>query len=63
MNQARFRQLIEGFCELCGLPEPQRILDGGPVAVGDYRLLADLHDPYSTRAGRLCPNPVACSNA
>lgn len=35
MNQARFAQLIEGFCKECGLDEPERILHGGPVAVGD----------------------------
>ena len=35
MNQARFTQLIEGFCKECGLEEPERILHGGPVAVGD----------------------------
>jgi hypothetical protein len=35
MNQARYAQLIEGFCKECGLEEPERILHGGPVAVGD----------------------------
>jgi hypothetical protein len=35
MNQAQFTQLIEGFCKECGLDEPERILHGGPVAVGE----------------------------
>lgn len=29
----RFRYLIEGFCRLCGLDNPGRILDGGSVVV------------------------------
>ena len=30
-----FARLIEGFCEHCGLDEPERILQGGPVSVDD----------------------------
>jgi hypothetical protein len=35
MNHSQFVSLIEGFCKECGLDQPERILHGGPIAVGD----------------------------
>ncbi|RJF92162.1 CesT family type III secretion system chaperone [Noviherbaspirillum saxi] len=35
MNQGQFTRLVEEFCKHCGLPEPERILHGGPIAVND----------------------------
>lgn len=35
MKQAQFAALIEGLCKTWGLEEPERIVRGGPVALGD----------------------------
>lgn len=35
MNRGLFEQLVRDFCRLCGMEEPERILQGGPIAVDD----------------------------
>jgi hypothetical protein len=35
MNRGLFEQLVRDFCKLCGMEEPERILQGGPIAVDD----------------------------
>ena len=35
MNRGLFEQLVKDFCSLCGMGEPERILQGGPIAVDD----------------------------
>jgi hypothetical protein len=35
MNRGLFAQLVKDFCTLCGMEEPERILQGGPIAVDD----------------------------
>lgn len=35
MKPLLFSQLIEGFCKLCALDEPERVVAGGPIEVND----------------------------
>ncbi|HEX6705246.1 MAG TPA: CesT family type III secretion system chaperone [Albitalea sp.] len=35
MNRGLFEQLVKDFCTLCNMEEPERILQGGPIAVDD----------------------------
>lgn len=35
MTHSKFAKLIEGFCAASGLDEPEKIVQGGPVEVGD----------------------------